>query len=149
MKNTPLQVKPARKIERYLAIIGTVICLIVVATIWQAISAQQPMWPLPGLYLVEMLVVCALGTWSIWSIDSSQSPLRRILVWAVVGILFAFMFMGAFSVGFLFLPDAALFAIAAVLLDRKERHYQLLHIGVCLAAAIAQAVLMLVVIRLL
>lgn len=107
------------------------------------------MWPLPDLYLLEMLAASALGTWGIWSNESKQLPLRGILIWAVAGILFAFAIMGAWSVGFLYIPVAGLFAIAAILSDRRQGNNLVIHLGAGLAAALAQAALMLVVIRLL
>ena len=149
MKNNLSRTKSTQKLQRYLAIIGMIICLVAVAIIWQAISAYQSMWPLPGLYFVEMIAACGVGMWSIWSIESSQSLLRGFLVWVVVGILFAFIFMGAASVGFLFMPVAVLFAIAAILVDRRETRYQLHHMGVAVAAALIQAVLMVVIVQLL
>jgi hypothetical protein len=138
-----------RKLERLLAVIGTAICLIVSALIWQVVSRQQPMWPLPDLYLLEMLAASVLGTWGIWSNGSRQSPLRGILIWVVAGVLFAFVIMGAFSIGFFFTPVAGLFAIAAILSDRRQAHNLIVHLGVGLAAALVQAALMLAVIRLL
>jgi hypothetical protein len=67
----------------------------------------------------------------------------------VVGVLFAFVIMGAWSVGFLFLPVAGLFAVTAVLSDRRQHEKLVFHLGAGLAAAVAQASLMLFVIRLL
>ncbi len=140
--------KPStRKLERLLAVIGTAICLIVSAGIWVVFSAQQPMWPLPDLYLLEMFVASILGTWGIWSTESRLSPLRGILIWVVVGVLFAFVIIGAWSIGFLFTPVAGLFAIAAILSDLRQGHNLVVHLGVGLAAALAQAALMLAVIR--
>jgi len=137
----------ARKPERFLAVIGTAICLIVSALIWQVFSRQQPMWPLPDLYLLEMLAASFLGTWAVWNNDSKQSPLRGILIWAMVGVLFAFVIIGSFSIGFFFMPVAGLFAIAAILSGRRQAHNMIVHIGVGLAAALAQAALMLAAIR--
>jgi hypothetical protein len=50
-----------RKLERLLAVIGTAVCLIVSVRIWQVFSAQQPMWRLPDLYLLEMVAASILG----------------------------------------------------------------------------------------
>ena len=136
-----------RNLERFLAVIGTAVCLLVSAGLWRVFSAQQPMWPLPDLYLLEMLAASVLGMWCIWSSGSRQSPLRGFLIWAMVGVLFAFVIMGAWSVGFLFIPVAGLFAIAAVLFDRRQRYNLVVHLCVGLAAALTQSALMLTVIR--
>jgi hypothetical protein len=149
MQNASILTPSTRNLERMLAVIGTAVCLIVSILIWQVLSAQQPMWPLPDLYLLEMLAACLLGIWCIWNSRSGRSPLRGYLVWLVVGILFAFVIMGALSVGFLFVPVAGLFAVTAVLSDRKQHEKLVFHLGAALAAAVAQAALMLFVIRLL
>jgi hypothetical protein len=149
MQGASLRTSSTLNLERILAGIGTAVCLIVSILIWQALSAQQPMWPLPDLYLMEMLAACVLGIWCIWNSGSGRSPLRIYLVWVVVGIQFAFVIMGAWSVGFLFLPVAGLFALTAVISDRRQRGKLVFHLGAGLAAAVAQAALMLFVIRLL
>ena len=107
------------------------------------------MWPLPDLYLLEISAVSILGLWSIGSNQTRLLTLRGFLTWVTVGILFAFMILGALSVGFLFAPVAILFAIAAILSDRRQGHNQVAHLGIGLVAAVAQGSLMLVVIRLL
>ena len=124
------------------------ICLIVTAFVWQVFGAQQPMWPLPDFYLLEMLAASVVGTWGIWSNESRQSPRRGIAIWIVIGVLFAVVIMGAWSVGFLFAPVALLFVIAATLSERRQAHSLLIHLGVGLAAALAQAALMLSIIHL-
>jgi hypothetical protein len=141
MQDLPSQSSSTRKLERSLAVIGTALCLIVSAGVWYAISAQQAMWPLPALYLLEMPLASVLGLWSIWS------SIRGILIWVVVGILFAFVVLGALSVGFLFLPVAILFAVAAVLFDRRLHSNLVVHLCVAVGAALLQAALMLTLIR--
>ena len=105
------------------------------------------MWPLPDLYLLEIIAVSILGMWAIWSNGSGRSPFRGILTWAVVGFIFAFVIMGVFSIGVLFLPVACLFTIAAILSFRSHGYLLVLYLGVGLAAALAQGAMMLVVIR--
>ena len=148
MQGIPSHITSTRKLELALALIGTAVCLIVTAGVWRVISTQQPMWPLPALYyLLEMPAACVLGLWGLWSSGSGQSSLCGILIWVVVGVLFAFVVMGSLSVGFLFLPVAGLFAIAAFLFDRRQRYKLVVHLFVGLAAALLQAALMLTVVR--
>jgi len=136
-----------RNLEQLLALTATGICLIVCVYIWSILRAQQPIWPLPGLYLLEMLAVSILGLWSIGSNETRLSRLRGFLTWVTVGILFAFVVLGALSVGFLIAPVAILFAIAAILSDHRQGHNLVAHLGIGLVAALAQAALMLDVIR--
>ena len=149
MQNTPSHAPSSHKLERFLAVIGTIICVIVSVLVWLVVSARQSMWPLPDLYLLEMITASILGMWSIWGNESSSSPPRGILTWVVVGILVAFVIMGSFSIGFWFMPAVGLFAIAAILSDRRQGRNLVIHLGIGLVAALAQAALMLIVIRLL
>ena len=147
MQATPPPTNSTRTHERILAALAAAVCLLLCAFIWQVVSAQQPMWPLPALYLLEMLAASFLGMWDIWSSETRRHS--AIVTWVVTGILFAFVIIGAWSVGFLFIPVAGLLAISAVLSDRRLGRNLVLHLGVGLAAALAQAALMLVVIGLL
>jgi asparagine N-glycosylation enzyme membrane subunit Stt3 len=181
MKGVSLQKTSTQKFERFLAVLGTAVCLTDSIQVWQVIGAQQEMWPLPGLYLLEMVAVSALFLWAIWGdgdlrsrsggvrrplpSESGVGPttlrygvlredprraggIRGTMSWVAVGVLVAFVIMGAWSVGFLYAPVALLFIIAAILSDRRAGHNLLVHFGVAFAAALAQAAMMLAVISL-
>ncbi len=147
MKDNSSPTTSIRTLEFILALAASAICLIVCVYVWLVLRAQQPIWPLPGLYLLEMLAVSFLGLWSIGSNETRLSRLRGFLTWVTVGILFAFVVLGVLSVGFLFAPVAVLFTIAAILSDHRQGHSLVAHLGIGLVAAVAQAALMLVVIR--
>jgi hypothetical protein len=137
--------KSTRSLERFLAIVGVAVCAIISALIWQSVSAYQPMWPLPALYLLEMVALsfaAALG-------NARDSAAGGMVAWGTIGAVLAFVVMGAWSVGFLFIPVAVLLAIAGILRDRRQRLNMAIHLGICAAAAIAQAALMLAAIRVL
>lgn len=130
---------------RLLAIVGALACLIVSIYLSQLIRSQQPLWPFPGLYLVEVAVVSLIA---MVNIIQGNKP-GRWVTWAVVGVLLAFVIMGSLSIGFYFLPIALIFAIAAIILDRRQGQSLLTHLGICVIAGLAQIVLMLTIIRLL
>jgi hypothetical protein len=145
-----------RRLERALAVTGTALCLIVSVGAWLGLRRQQSLWPLPDLYLLEMLAVSALATWGIWSQAERPASMRLILTWASIGIMLGFVILGAFSIGFFYLPVVVLLIGAAILADRpvpgqtgKARLGSnfFIHMGACIAAAGAQAALMLAVIR--
>jgi hypothetical protein len=137
--------KAMRLLERMAATLAAVACLVITIVIWRNVSAYQPMWPLPGLYFVELPAVslaaalgCNLGlSWA------------RLVTWAALGIVLAFSILGAFSVGMLYLPVAVLLAVAGISSDLQAGRRIAPHIGICLGSALAQAALMLLAIRLL
>ena len=138
--------KTPHPVERILAIAGLIACLVVTAILWLGISAQQPMWPLPGLYFIEMAVlsmVCALLAFG------NGNSRGQFILWGAVGIFIAFSILGAMSVGFFYLPVAIIFGAIAILSDIRKRQPIAVHFGVCLIAGMVQVVLMLAAVRLL
>jgi hypothetical protein len=146
MQPTRSSKKTTHRLERTLSIVATVICLVVTAILWGSISAQQSMWPLPGLYFIEMAalsLVCALIAFLDYNLRS------QFIIWGAVGILTGFSILGAWSVGFFYLPVAILFGVIAIRSDIRNKQHTALHIIVCLIAGLVQVVLMLAAIRLL
>ena len=145
LSTTKFKSSASRLIERFAVVLAAVGSIAVTAVVWRSVSAYQAMWPLPGLYFIELpaaTLAAAIG----WSLDRSWA---RVLTWAVLGIVLGFSFLGAFSVGMFYLPVALLLAMAAISSDLREAQPLAGHIGLCLGAAVAQAALMLFAIRLL
>ena len=132
-----------RFLERLLGSLGAMACLIIVVRIWQVVSAYQPMWPLPALYLLELVALGLLGMAAGFLGDSYGG----FLTWAVVGIFSAFVILGGFSIGPFFMPVVLILALAAILSDIRLRRNILLELAVCVAAGVLQAALMLTVIQ--
>jgi hypothetical protein len=132
-----------RFLERLLALFGVLACLVIVILTWRVVSAQQPMWPLPGLYLIQVVALSIVGMFGALRGDSYGGA----VVWAVVGAFIAFVVLGALSIGSLFIPVVLAFALAAILLDVRLRRNILIEVAVCVAAGVAQAALMLAVIQ--
>ena len=146
MQDTSSGTKTTHPLERTLAIAGTVICLFITALLWGSISLNQGMWPLPGLYFIEMAalsVVCALLAFF------DDNPRSQFIIWGAVGILTGFSILGAWSVGFFYLPVAIIFGVIAIRSDFRNKQRIAVHIGAGLIAGVVQVVLMLAVIRIL
>jgi len=143
MSATKPQPSVIHLVERIAAMLAAVACLVITIVIWRNVSAYQPMWPLPGVYFVELPAVslaAALG----WNLGLSWA---RPVTWAALGIVLAFSILGAFSVGMLYFPVAALLAVASIASDLRAGQRIAPHVGICLAAAVAQAALMLLAVR--
>jgi hypothetical protein len=75
-------------------------------------------------------------------------PRDKFITWGAIGVIGAFSMVGAFSVGFFYLPVALIFAIISVTSDVRNKQHILAHLGICLIAGIAQGILMFAIIRL-
>jgi hypothetical protein len=138
--------KTTRPVDRTLAIAGTLLCLALTAILWVSIGAHQSIWPLPALYFIEMAafsVICAL------LVFMDGGPAGQFILWGAVGLFTGFSILGAWSVGFFYLPVAILFGVIAIRSDLKKKQPIAAHLGVGLLAGIVQVVLMLTVIHLL
>jgi hypothetical protein len=134
-----------RRFNRALLILAGVTSLVTTAFLWTETAAHQEMWPLPGLYFIEVVLLPGLAVY--FGFDESTSA--AVITWAIVGAMLGFVLIGALSVGFFYLP-AVLFLGVGAALGRHDRaaHY-FLGIGVALLAAMAQVGMMLLLIRLL
>lgn len=130
-------------LEKLLAVLGAVICLTVTVIIWWSISAYQGIWPLPGLYFIELVALSMLST----VVFIYGRRRIRIIPWISAGVCMAFAILGAFSVGPFYLPVAVIFAVISIISDIRNKQSLPAHLGICLAAALIQAALMLLVIR--
>ena len=129
--------------ERGLAGLGAAGCLVLTAVIWGSISQIQTMWPLPALYLIEVVALAVAAAWGIFRGDAAGSG----LAWAAFGALVGFAILAGFSVGFYYLPIAAFLGLAALWHDRRAWRQLPLHLGLALLIAVAQGALMLTVLQ--
>jgi hypothetical protein len=114
-------------------------CTFLSVVIWRSVAAFQPMWPLPGLYLVEVVAVTAIAA-SMLALGRRQ---RAAFTWAAAGVVTAFSILGALSIGAAYAPTALLLAAAGVSADWRDAQPVSVYIGIFLAAGAAQAILML------
>ena len=131
--------------ERFVAILGAVLCLLTTIVLWASISAHQTMWPLPGLYFLEMLALSVVSS----SIFVRGDLRSRFITWGAAGAMSAFSILGALSVGFFYLPLALIIAVLSVISDVRNKRRITAHLVSFLIGGISQSVLMLAVIRLL
>ena len=127
------------RLERILAILAAVVCLIITLVFWFSISPYQSMWPLPGLYFVEMVSLSFISTF----IFVCGDPRGSLMTWVAAGVISAFSFLGAASVGFFYVPVALIFSVISLIWDVRNKQQRLTHLGIFLIAGIAQSALML------
>ena len=129
------------RFERILAILAAVICLTITLVFWFSISPYQGMWPLPGLYFVEMVSLSFISTF----IFVRGDPRGSLMTWVAAGVISAFSFLGALSVGFFYLPVALMFSVISLTSDVRNKQNRPARLGIFLMAGIAQLTLMLAV----
>ena len=126
-------------LERFLAVLAAVVCLIITILLWLSVSANQTMWPLPALYFIEMVAFSMISAFIFVRGDRRQ----QFIIWGTAGVISAFSILGALSVGFFYLPVALILAAIAVTSDVRNKQHITAHLGVFLIAGIAQLALML------
>ena len=126
-------------LERALAVLAAVVCLIITILLWSSVSANQTMWPLPALYFIEMVAFSMISAFIFVRGDRRQQS----IVWGTAGVMSAFSILGALSVGFFYLPVALTLAAIAVTSDVRNKQHITAHLGVFLIAGITQVALML------
>ena len=130
--------------ERFLAILGAVLCLGVTIALWLSLSAYQNMWPLPGLYFIEMVTLSIISTFLFVRSD----PRDKFITWVAAGVISVFSILGALSIGFFYLPVALIYAVISVTSDVRNKQNITAHLGIFLIAGIAQVASMFAAIRL-
>ena len=130
------------RLERILAILAAVVCLIITLIFWFSLSAYQNMWPLPGLYFIEMVALSIISAF----IFVRGDPRGSSITWGTAGVISAFSILGAFSIGFFYLPVALLFGVISIIWDARNKQHILAHLGIFLIAGIVQLVLMFIAI---
>jgi hypothetical protein len=97
------------------------------------------MWLLPGLYFIEMVALSLISTF----IFVRGDPHGSLITWLAAGAIIAFSILGAFSVGFFYLPVALLLGVISITWDVRNKQHILAHLGIFLIAGLGQSILML------
>jgi hypothetical protein len=130
-------------VARGLAVVAAINCVVVPLFFAQ----QRPLFPFPGLYLIEIAVLGILGLTGLLLVEPN-SPFWRGVPWAAAGVLLAFVILGGFSIGFFLIPATAAFLLAGFLMNWIERGLVVPYIGLFLIAAVLQVTLMLIAVEL-
>jgi hypothetical protein len=127
------------RLEQILAILAAVVCLTITLVFWFTISPYQDMWPLPGLYFIEIVSLSFISTF----IFVRGDPRGSLMTWVAAGVISAFSFLGALSVGCFYLPVALMFSVISLTWDVRNKQNRPTRLGIFLIAGIAQLTLML------
>jgi hypothetical protein len=133
-----------RKIEGILSITAFLFCLAVTIFLWKALEVNQPLWPFPALYFIEMAVLSSIVPLA----NIRNWKMARMVIWAIAGLFIGFVILGVLSVGVIYYPIALLILVVAILMEIRSKGNLLLDLGICLLAGVVQVVLMLLILQL-
>ena len=144
MNSTNQGLPSIHPLERVLCLSAAVACDAITILLWQRVSLFQPIWPLPAMYFIELVLLTAAA--ATWFLSGRLGGV--IVLWVVTGVLAGFCILGSFSVGFIYWPITLLFLAAAAISEWRSQTPFGPHLAICLFAATAQAAVMLGIIRL-
>ena len=118
--------------ERTLALLAAAICLILTLLVWQWSGRQQPMWPLPALYLIQLLAL---------TVAAAAATFRHVaaagaLIWLAFGAISAFSVLTE-PFGLLYVPVAVLLLTMGLLFIRRTGPRPWMFLGLAAVAAVA------------
>jgi hypothetical protein len=106
---------------------------------------MQPIWPFPGLYLVEVISLTWVGAW----ILTRAGTCAVTVACAIAGALAGFSILGAWSIGLYYLPVVLLSALAGGMAAWRMRLSGIIALASFAVGCAGQIALMLAVLRLL
>ncbi len=129
----------SNSIKRWIALLALLNCIIGPLYFSTVLGAYQNMFPLPFLYFIEIIL---LGVAGLWLVDQ---PTHNHWIWALDGVLLAFVVLGVFSIGLLLVPAFLLLSMLALWQTTTNKRWRT---ALLLPAfALTQTALMLLLIR--
>ena len=138
MTSSSGEIRLLRAGEWLAALVGAINCVLVPAVFAQS---QRPLFPLPGLYFVQITLLGVL----VLAFVAARPQLRgrwAALPWLAAGVTLAFVILGGFSIGLFLIPAFIGFVITGVFGDLQAGGAMGRHVGYLLVAAVAQAAVM-------
>ena len=132
-------------VERVLSSVAVILCL--GACFW-ARHHFSAMPALTSAYLVEAVVLSIVCGACIWKSGHSGESFFVMLAWTTIGMLTGFTVMGLWSIGAPFVPVNLLLIVAAAIAGHRGNTSIFPNLTACALAMMAQAGLMVLVIRL-
>jgi hypothetical protein len=144
MEDTNLQrrQKVFRSLDWLFAVIAAFICILVAG----GFSASQfpDLWPFPGLYFIELVILAVVGVISRASGNWAKHSIATSIPWINAGILLSFVILGALSIGLFLFPAMLAFLISGIFADLNQARKMPVHAGVAIIAALVQSGLVII-----
>lgn len=133
-------------IEIVLGVMGALNCIIVPLLfayyiIYERLELFPTLFPLPGLYFLEIILFGILGLIAVFFNSKQLHIFWSAVPWISSGFLLAMVILGAWSIGFFVIPAMLSFLVVGILIDSNLNGNLALHLIYFISAAIAQAVI--------
>ena len=135
-----------RSLEWVFSVLGAINCILI-SILFSLSQIQLPggdlsdIWPLPAIYFLEIII---LGIMCVIAVAKNQDQPNFFwsgIPWICSGILFAFVILGAWTIGFYLIPAMILFLIVGIMGDRRIKGDIALHLIYFVSGGIAQSIL--------
>jgi len=142
----PSRRNKTRRLEWLFSSLTAINCFIVVITfafINGSISIEGILsqWPFPLIYFFEIASLGIIGLIAVGNLQLDVKSNWAGVPWICSGILFAFVILGAWTIGFFLLPAMIMYLVTGIFVDRRTGGEIPLHLVYFVSAGIAQAVL--------
>jgi hypothetical protein len=129
--------KLLRLLDWVFADIGAFICILVAG----GFSASQfpDLWPFPGLYFIELVLIGILGGISRTASKWHNHPISTNIPWVDAGILLSFVILGGLSIGPFLFPAMLAFIISGIFVDSQQMHKLPGHVGIAIISGLVQS----------
>lgn len=134
----------AGTLEKVLLAIALVYGLVVTGWIWGLVALQQPVWPFPALYFLEIMLLSWLAMISVFR----SWPFRMLIIAGPAGAVTSFSVMGAWSVGLFYIPLALLLVLGALSSWQANRQPITMFLGAYILFVAVQTFTMLILVSL-
>ncbi len=127
-------------IEKVMVFFGAVVCMVVVFLF----ASDQPneLWPLPGLYFLEITLLAIFGAGSRLFASNPTKPILIAAPWITGGALLPFVILGALTIGLFLLPGMLAFILSGIISDIQQKKAFAGHLSIAAMAALIQAAFM-------
>ena len=98
-------------------------------------------WPFPVIYFLEIASLGIIGLVAVAKLQFNLKSNWSGVPWICSGVLFAFVILGAWTIGFFLLPAMILFLVTGILVDKRTEGEIPLHLVYFVSAGFAQAAL--------
>ena len=135
-----------RSLEWVFSVLGAINCILI-SILFSLSQIQLPggdlsdIWPLPAIYFLEIITLAIMCVIAVAKNQDHAGSFWSGIPWICSGILFAFVILGAWTIGFFLIPAMILFLIVGIMGDRRIKGNIALHLIYFVSGGIAQSIL--------